>query len=162
MQDSERSDGEFVDLRDVAEQARVELAILMSIEEALRLALQWMTRDRGNSRKLSTLRFQAWSFERQLARVHMLADHDGYLDRITAASPHLAQDVETLRAERGTLHRELECLVARLDCLSHHEADAFAGACHDLTRLLDKLRAHGHTEAELLQQCFVQDEGGSG
>jgi hypothetical protein len=67
------------ELQEVAKQAEVELAILLGIEESLRLALRWMTRDRRNSHRLSTLRFTSRSFERHLTRTRVLADFGGYM-----------------------------------------------------------------------------------
>ena len=43
------------ELHEVAKQAEVELTILLAIEQSLRVALQWMTRGRGNSHKLSRM-----------------------------------------------------------------------------------------------------------
>ena len=147
---------------EIARQIEVELAILLGIEQALRIALQWMTRGRGNSRKLSTLRFQTWSFEGHLTRVHMLADQGGYMHLITDANPHLAERVRALANERAELHANLERIIIRLDFVSPDDADGFAQICADLERFLDDLRAHGQKERDLLQHSFTQEEGGAG
>lgn len=150
------------ELREIAEQANVELAILLSIEESLRLALQWMMRDHGNSRKLSTLRFHTSFFERQLARVHVMADHGGYMNLITDANPHLAGEVAALRSERTDLHGDLEKVIIRLEYVSPDDSVTLGKVCADLERFLDAQRAHGQRECELLQHSFAQEEGGSG
>ena len=148
--------------QEIARQAEVELAILLGIEQSLRIALQWMTRGRGNSHKLSTLRFHTWSFERHLTRIQVLADHGGYLHIITDADPHSADEVRALRNERADLHANLERIIVRLDHVSRDDAAGFRQICADLERFLDDLRAHGQKESELLQRSFTQEEGGSG
>jgi len=162
MRQGEQTNSEATEYRELAEQARVEIAVLLNIEASLRLALQWMTRNRGNSRKLSTLRFQTWSFERQLARVHLLADHGGYLHRVTEAQPHLAAEVAALRNQRLTMRASLESILLRLEELSSNDSEAFAKLCGELSVLLDDLGKHGRAECDLLQHSFMQDEGGSG
>ncbi|MGB2987469.1 MAG: hypothetical protein WBE26_16520 [Phycisphaerae bacterium] len=147
--------------QEIARQADVELAILLGIEQALRIALQWMTRGRGNSHKLSTLRFHTWSFERHLTRIQVLADHGGYMHLITDANPHLAGEVERLRNGREELHSNLGRIIVRLDHVSRDDAGRFRQICADLERFLDDLRAHGEKERELLQHSLVQEERGS-
>jgi hypothetical protein len=147
---------------EIARQAEVELAILLGVEQSLRIALQWMTRGRGNNHKLSTLRFHTWSFEHHLTRIQMLADHGGYLHRITDAKPHLAGEVASLASERAELRANLEKVMVRLDHVSRDDAGEFRQVCTDLERFLDDLRAHGQRESELLQRSFSQEEGGSG
>ena len=67
MADTEPTPGIQSEAREIAEQAIVELEILLGIEQSLRIALQWMVRGRGNSHKLSTLRFHTWSSRRLFA-----------------------------------------------------------------------------------------------
>ncbi len=147
--------------QEIARQADVELAILLGIEQSLRIALQWMTRGRGNSHKLSTLRFHAWSFERHLTRIQLLADHGGYMHVITDADPRLAGEVETLRKGREELRSNLERIIVRLERVSRDDAGGFGKTCAELERFLDDLRAHGHKERDLLQRSFAQEQGGS-
>jgi hypothetical protein len=147
---------------EIARQIEVELAILLGIEQSLRLALQWMTRGRGNSYKLSTLRFQTWSFERHLTRMQILPDHGGYMHLVTDANPHLAREVGALGKERAEPHANLERIIVRLDFVSQDDAGGFGQICADLERFLDELRAHGERERDLLQHSFAQEEGGSG
>lgn len=161
MQHSEPTASNATETQEIARQAEVELAILLGIEESLRIALQWMTRGRGNSHKLSTLRFQAWSFERHLTRIKVLADHGGYMHVITDANPHWAAEVEALRIERADLHAALEGIIVRLDRVSRDNSAEFGQVCRDLERFFDRLRAHGRKERELLQHSFTQEEGGS-
>lgn len=162
MTNSEPTPADTTEAREIARQAEVEIAILLGIEEALRIALQWMTRGRGNAHKLSTLRFHAWSFERHMTRIPVLADHGGYLHLITDAQPHLADEVEALRDERARLHAGLESIIIRLDRVSRDDAGGFEQLCADLTRFLDALSVHGRKERALLQRSFAQEEGGTG
>ena len=162
MQHSEPRASNATETQEIARQAEVELAIILGIEESLRIALQWMTRGRGNSHKLSTLRFHAWSFERHLTRIQVLADHGGYMHVITDANPHLADEVETLRNGREELHSNLERIIVRLDHVSRDDAGGFEQICADVERFLDDLRTHGQKESALLQHSFPQEEGGSG
>ena len=162
MQHPEPTASDTTEVQEIARQAEVELAILLGIEQSLRIALQWMTRGRGNSHKLSTLRFHTWYFERHLTRIQVLADHGGYMHLITDANPHLAGEVGALRNERAELHANLERTIVRLDHVSWDDAGGFGQICADLERFLDDLRAHGEKERELLQHSFTQEEGGSG
>ena len=162
MQNSEPIAYNATEAQEVARQAEVELAILLGMEQSLRIALQRMTRGSGNSHKLSTLHFQTWSFERHLARIHVLADHGGYMHLITNAHPHLAGEVEALRNEREELHADLGSIILRLDHVSTDDAAGFGKTCADLERFLDDLRTHGQKESELLERSFNQEEGGSG
>jgi hypothetical protein len=151
-----------LDTRNVAKQIEVEFAILLSVEQSLRLALQWMTRDRGNGHKLSTLRFVAGSFERHLTRMRVLADHGGYLHFIGDTNPHLAADIETLRNARQEIQANFERIILRLEYVSPDDAAAFDKLCAELECYLDQLKAHGQQEMELIQHAFIQEEGGEG
>lgn len=162
MTDSKPTPLGTTEAQDIAQQAKVELAILLQIEQGLRLALQWMMRGRGNTHKLSTLRFGAWSFERHMTRIQILTDHSGYLHVITKANPHLASDVAALKCERAELHDRLDSIIRRLDLVAHDDSDAFGRVCADLEGLLDDLRVHGQKEGELRQHSFSQEDGGSG
>jgi len=162
MKNNEPRTLDATEAQQVARQADVELAILLGMEQSLRMALQWMTRDRGNSHKLSTLRFHTWSFERHLSRIRVLADHGGYMHLIADANPHLAGEVGALRNKHAELHVDLERIILRLDHISRDDARGFGLICANLERFLDDLRRLGQNEAELLQHSFTQEEGGSG
>ena len=162
MKNSEPTAHNATEAREIARQANVELAILLGIEQSLRLALQWMTRGRGNSHKLSTLRFAARSFERHLTRTRVLADHGGYMHSITDANPHLASMVRALKDVREELQANFERIILRLEYVSPDDAAAFGEVCAELERYLEDLRAHSQKEMELVQHFQVQEEGGEG
>ncbi len=162
MQHREPIAHDGAELQEVAKQAEVELAILLGIEESLRLALQWMTRDRGNSHKLSTLRFTSRSFERHLTRTRVLADFGGYMHAITDANPHLANEVKELSLVRDKLQANFERIILRLEYVSPDDAAGFGEVCAELECYLEQLKTHSQKERQLLQHSFVQEEGGEG
>lgn len=140
--------------QEIAQQIEVELALLLSIEQSFQIALQWMTRGRGNSRKLSTLRFVARSFERQLTRTRTLADHGGYLHLITDTEPHLSDEVRSLGLAREQLQAAFERIIVRLELVSPNDASGFEKVCTELSQYLEALKAHGANEMDLLQRAF--------
>lgn len=150
------------DSRELARQLETELAILLKIEQSLQLVLQWMTRNRGNGHKLSTLRFTARSFERHLTRMRVLADHSGYMQAITDGNPHLATAVIELKDRRRDLQVAFERIILRLEFVSPNDEAVFEDVCTELTRYLEKLEKHGQKEMELLQHSFAQEQGGEG
>lgn len=140
--------------RELADQLEVELALLLQLEQSLRLVLQWMTRARGNSRKLATLRWAARMFERQLARTRALADHGGYLPLVGEVAPLLAPEVRQLCERREALQAGFEKLVLALEYLSPDDSAGLGRVCAELDAYLSDLRLHGQQEAELLQRAF--------
>jgi hypothetical protein len=148
--------------QEIARQADIELGIVLGIEQSLRIALQWATRGRGNTHKLSTLRFHTSTFERHLTRIQALAVHGGYKRLIIESSPRLAGAVNELGAKRVNLHAELERIVIRLDLVSRDDGDAFGSICTDLERCLDALRTNAQKERDLLRQTFTQEKDGWG
>lgn len=151
-----------VESRESAKQMEVELALLLSIEAAFRIALQWVTRSHGNSRKLSTLRSVARLFENQLTRTRILADHGGYMHSITDVETHLASEVKTLRGARDELQVAFERIFVRLENVSPDDKTGFGEVCAALGGYLEDLNAHGQREMELVQRSFNQEVGGSG
>jgi len=162
MKNSESTVHDATEALEITKQAEVELAILLVIEQSLRLALQWMTRERGNSHKLSTLRFTARSFERHLTRTRVLADHEGYMRSITDANPHLTNEVRTLWSDREALQANFERISLQLEYVSPDDASAFKEVCAELESYLDQVELHGKKEMDLLQHSFARDEGGEG
>lgn len=147
---------------EIAEQAKIELAILLRLDESIRSALRLMTRDRANNHKLSTIRFHTNSFERHFTRISALADHNGYMHVIVETNPNMAGEVDAMRRERQALHDVLNKLIVRLERISGDDNGAFKMICIEVENLLDDINAHGKAETELLQRAFVQEFGGSG
>ncbi len=148
--------------REVAKQIEVELALLLNIEQAFRVALDWKTNDGENNRKLSTLRFVTRSFERHLARIRMLSDYGGYMVLVTDMKPQLASAVRSLKLLRDNLQAHLDELMFRLEHVSANETAKFDELCKELEHYLEDLSAHGAKEMELLQRGFADVEGGAG
>lgn len=148
--------------QEISKQIAVEVALLIHIEEALRIALDWGTGRRGNIRKLSTLRFVARSFERHLARVRALSEFGGYMHLIAARMPQLGEKIEMLRRTRDELHVHLEKMLLEMEHCATDDAAAFEAICGELENYLGELASHAQQEADLLQQCFADAEGGSG
>lgn len=146
---------------EIAKQIRIELRLLRSIERSLRTTLQWMTRERGNNRKLSTLRSVTRSFERQLTRTRVLADQPGYMHLVTVANPGLSDEVQSLQKAREALQTGFEGIVLRLEYVSPDDAGAFQEVCAELERYLDDLNVHGRKELKLLRNSLSHDEGDS-
>jgi hypothetical protein len=161
MERDEPTASDAEDASEIARQADVELSILLGIERALRSALQWMTRGRGNRRKLSTLKFQMGSFDRHLTRLHVLSDHGGYMHVVTDAAPHLAGEAEALGRERSGLHADLDRVMMFMERVSQDDAVGFAQLCADLQGFLDHLRAQGERERALVRQAFAHEEDGA-
>ena len=152
----------IAEAQEIAKQMEVELVLLLNIERSFQTVLQWMTRDRGNSRKLSTLRFVARSFERQLTRTRVLADHGGYMHLITDTKPRLAGEVKALKNAREELQANFERVIVQLEYVSPDDAAGFEKVCGELEHYLADLKAHGRKELELLQRSFQQNEGQAG
>jgi hypothetical protein len=147
--------------REIAKQIEVELLLLMTIRQALRIAVEWKPADAGNVRKLSTLRFVMSSFERHLNRMRVLADHGGYLHLVTHENPHLASEVLDLRNRRYELQAQWDGITLRLEQVLP-ESGEFAVLCGELETYLQDLETHGQHEMELFQHSFTQEEGGRG
>ncbi len=152
----------FAESREIAKQIEVELALLVNLEHALRVALDWATEQHGNKRKLSTLRFVAWTFERHLTRMRVLAEYGGYMHLVSDTKPHLAGHVKALMELRNRLQTDLERIIVDLDHVSPDDAIVFDRLCVQLRDYFEGLEIHRQQEMELLQHSFVQEEGTAG
>jgi hypothetical protein len=147
---------------DIAQQTVVENNLLQCLVEGLRTTLNWQVEGEDFSRKLSTLRFTAESFQRHLERLMSLEEFDGYLDEVAATSPQLSRRVDALRNEHGMLREAARHIVHGLEQLSPTDALGFAGICDELERLLDDVEAHSRREVSLVQEACARDGGGEG
>lgn len=162
MSTAKAESNNMMNAREVVEQSGVELAVLLGIEKALRIALHWKPRGRMNIYKVSTLRFHASSFDRHLTRIVAMADHGGYLRLVTDANPHMVGEVTKLRDVLQELRVDLERIIVRLDYMLPNDDVGLGQICNDLEALLDDLRTHGEQKSDLLQHSFAQEEGGEG
>jgi hypothetical protein len=150
-----------MDRQDIAQQIQVEHELLKHVMEGLRISAGWQVSGPNGSRKLSTLRFVAGSFQRHLDRLLALEEHGGYMDLVSASAPHLGRATSTLRAEHDGFRTEARNFVHRLEQLHVTDLAALDQVCADLHVLLGKIEAHNKKEVALLQEAF-RDEGGEG
>lgn len=150
------------DTHEIAKQIQVELSLLVNIEKALRIALDWKTEDRGIIRKLSTLRFVTRSFERHLTRLRVISEYGGYMHLVTDTKPHLASEVQALKETRNDLQAELERMIVALEHVFPNDTSEFKRICREYDRYLEALKSHGEQELELFHRSFLQEDGGSG
>jgi hypothetical protein len=146
---------------DVAQQMQVEHGLLQHLIEGLRAAAASPVPGPDASRKLSTLRFVAGSFQRHLERLLALEEGD-YLGLVRAASPRLVRAADALRAEHERFRAEARRVVQRLDGLPGTDPAALAPVCADLLALLGQVESHSEKEMALVHEAFGQDEGGEG
>ena len=147
---------------DLAQQTLIEQNMLNLLVEGLRNTLAWEVEGDGFVRKLSTLRFITQSFQRHLEHVLALQEYDGYMDLVLQISPRLGNLVDALRQEHDQFRKEASHIVQQFENVLPTDGDSFARICADLAGLLKRLDVHNKKEVTLMQQAFVQDEGGQG
>lgn len=162
MNNKDASHHDKIDAAAIAEQAKVELDVLLGIEKALRVAIDWEVKEGSPAHKLSTLRFLTDSFERHLTRITVRADQGGYMHRITDAKPHLTNDVLALRDTLRGFRTDLERIVMRLDYIAPGDEGGIREICMDFKSVLDGLSSHGQKKSDLAQHAYAQEEGGEG
>jgi hypothetical protein len=151
-----------MDRQDVARQIQVEQDMLRHIMEGLRTTVGWQVPGPDASRKLSSLRFIAQSFQRHLEHVLALEEYDGYMDLVLSLAPWLSRAADALRSEHDVFRIEARRLVQRLERLPATDLAGLGKVCDSLLVLLDKVEAHNGKEIALLQEAFKRDEGGEG
>jgi hypothetical protein len=147
--------------QDVAQQMQVEHGLLQHLIEGLRAAAAWAVPGPDATRKLSTLRFVAGSFQRHLERLLALEESD-YLGLVRAASPRLVRAADALRAEHERFRAESRRLAQRLERPTGTDPAALGPVCADLLALLGQVEGHSEREMALVHEAFGQDEGGEG
>jgi uncharacterized membrane protein YccC len=146
----------------VEQQAMVEHAMLKHICNALRVTLDWKVEGDDFSRHLSSLRFVAQSLQRHLDRMMALEECEGYMDEVVEICPRLAEKVGALKQDHERFRQALSRILSRLDHLSPTDLAAFTESCGAMRDLLEKLDEHSATETVVIQEAYLQDEGGSG
>ena len=149
-----------MDRQDLAEQTRVEQELLRHVMEGLRLSTTWQVRGPDASRKLSSLRFVAGSFQRHLERLLALEEYDGYMGLVRATSPRLGRTADALRVEHEHFRSEAWRVAQRLERLPDSDREALERVCADLLALLAQIESHSEKEMTLVHEAFGQDEGG--
>ena len=143
-------------------QAAVEHEALRHIISALRTVLDWKPSAEDGTRKLSSLRFIAQSFQRHLERLMALKEQDGYMTDAVEHMPSLSEKVQTLLREHDQFEEKLHQLVLRLEHVSASDRAKMETLGTELEELLQKLDDHHRREAELMQEAYNRDTGGHG
>jgi hemerythrin-like domain-containing protein len=151
-----------MDHQDVARQTQVEQELLGHIMQVVRISAGWPVPGPDASRKLSTLRFVAQSFQRHLEHLLTLEEYDGYMDLVRTCAPRLGRMTDALKAEHHVFRSETRRLVQRLERLPATDVTALDLVCGELLELLKKVEEHNDKETELIQDAMAQDEGGEG
>jgi hypothetical protein len=151
-----------MDRHDIACQVQVEHEMLKHIMEGLRLTLGWQVEGADASRKLSTLRFVAGSFQRHLEHLMALEEHDGYLERVVECAPFLGRAADALQAEHDRFRGETRRLVQRLERLQGTDLAELERTGDELRALMARVEEHSRKEMALLQEAFARDGGGEG
>ena len=145
-----------------AQQALIEHEALKHIIGALRTVMDWKPGGDDFSRKLSSLRFIAQSFQRHLERTMAIKEQDGYMAGAIEEMPAVAEKVQALLKEHDEFEESMHRLVLRLDHLAPTDKSGIDKSCRDLEELLMKLEDHDRREANLMQEAFQRDVGGQG
>ena len=148
--------------QDIAQQTLLEQGMLIHLTDALRSVIDWKLQGDDLSRKLSTLRFTAQSFQRHLERLMALEEYDGYMDMVGALSPHLGKDVDALRKDHDQFRKAVSRIVSRLERISSADPTTMGLVCDEMLVLLEGLEDHNRKESDLLQEAFDREGGGEG
>jgi hemerythrin-like domain-containing protein len=146
---------------EIAEQLVLENSVLNLLIEGLRSALAWKVTN-GFSRKLSSVRFIAQSFQRHLERLMALEEYDGYMVHVEKKAPQLARTVSHLKQEHDAFRTGIRRILHGLDHVSSTDHATFTSLCDELLILLKGLDKHGKKETDLYHEAFEQDAGGEG
>lgn len=147
-------------MRDSTQQIRVEKGMLNYLIEGLRTTLAWKAQGGEASRKLSTLRFIAHSFQRHLERLMTLEECDGYMDVVLETRPQMRDTVAALRQDHNCFRKEIRELIQGLEHVAPSDQATTARICDDLVVLLKQLDEHHAKEVDVYQETFDREEGG--
>jgi hemerythrin-like domain-containing protein len=151
-----------MDAHDITAQTRVEHELLHHLIQGLRSTLAWRVQEPDASRKLSTLRFVAQSFQRHLERLLALEEYDGYMGLLGHEAPRLGRATDVLRGEHEHFRTEARRIVQQLERLPATDLPALAQVSDDLLALVCGIDDHSKKEIALIQETFGRDEGGEG
>lgn len=151
-----------MDQRDIARQTLLEQRLLTNITSAIRTTIAWEPRDGGLPGKVRSIRFITASLERHLDHLMDLEEYDGYMAAAIECSPNIAEKVTALKTEHDSFRTQLRRLMSKLDRVSAEDRTEVERLCVDVGDLLGRIDEHTRREADLLQEAFLQDEGGEG
>jgi hypothetical protein len=147
---------------EITRQTKVEHEVLHHLMLGLRSTAAWRVQEPDASRKLSTLRFIAQSFQRHLEHLLTIEEYDGYMGLLQSAVPRLAKTTDALRQEHDRFRNEARRIVQQLERLPSTDLPALGKACDDLLALVGRIEEHNGKEIELIQETLGRDEGGEG
>jgi hypothetical protein len=147
-------------IQDIAEQSRVEAVVLKHFTEGLRATVAWKVKANDCSRKLSTLRFNVWSFQQHLERLFTLEEYGGYMALLERKAPRLIKAVDALKLEHEVFRTGIRRIVHGLEQMPATDVAALAALGDELLVLLRKLDDHNKKEVDLFQEAFERDQGG--
>jgi hypothetical protein len=151
-----------MDRQEVAQQTQVEQEMLGHIMHVLRTSAAWPVIGTDASRKLSTLRFVAGSFQRHLERLLALEENDGFLDMVRSSAPWLGRKTDALQAQHAGFRAQAQQLVGRFERLSSSDLPGLDAVCADMLVLFGKIDEHNRKGIALLLEATARDEGGEG
>lgn len=151
-----------LDARTIAAQTLLEHRTLEYVKEALRVTVDWDIDSVGAERKLSSALFIVESLHRHLLRLMSLEETGGYMHAAIEEKPHLAEQIERLRADHDVFRRDLLALHDRLADQQALATESLPAICEDLVAFLDHLDRHDRQETDLIQAAFCEVEGGEG
>jgi hemerythrin-like domain-containing protein len=146
----------------IAQQTLAEHQMLKYLIEGLRTTIDWPVSGNDCSRKLSTVRFIAQSFQRHLERMMTLEEFEGYMDLVTESAPSLRKAVAGLRQDHDRFRESARRVVQRLERASADNPTALTAICDEILTLLRQLDEHSKMEVGLLQEALTRDTGGEG
>lgn len=149
-------------MNDIAQQTLVENGILKKLTEGLRATLAWKVQGSDFSRKLSTLRFMAESFQGHMERLMTLEECDGYMDLVMETTPNLGNAVDALRQEHELFRQRMRRVVHGLEHIATSDHTTFVTICNDLAALLNTVDEHSRKEVDMFQEVFKNVGGGEG
>jgi hypothetical protein len=136
--------------------------MLGHIMHVLRMSSAWPVPGPDASRKLSTLRFVAGSFQRHLEHLFALEENDGFIDLVLATAPWLGRRTDALKAQHVGFRTEARQLVQKLQGLPPTDIAALNAACAGMLNLLGRIEEHNGKEIALLQEALERVDGGEG
>jgi len=114
------------------------------------------------SRKISSVRFVAQSFQRYLERMLALEEHDGYMAVICETRPNFETKVQALRQDHERFRSQIRQIIPGLERVTAQQPDVFSSICSALLELVNGVTKHNAKEATLLHEALIQDVGGEG
>ncbi len=89
-----------------------------------------------------------------------LEDEGGFMSAVLSRAPQKAPIVQRLQREHAEIARRLNKVVMDVEAVRHGNEASVLDIRQQTTGVLSLLDAHEATEASLIQETYLQDEGG--